>query len=145
MASDADHLAALVESARRELAEADSLQALTEVRARYLGKKGSVAQLLRGLGGVDPSERALLGKAANDAKSAIEAAANERRAALESAQRSRALAGTRIDVTLPSAGTAPGHLHPITLVTTIDRLGAVTKHPLAIVALSDAKFPPSVL
>ena len=117
MASDAENLASLVERARAELAEAGSLQALTEVRSRYLGKKGSVAHVLRGLGDVDPSERALLGKAANDAKRAIEEVVDERRRALEGAQRSRALEGAHVDVTLPSAGTAPGRLHPLTLVT----------------------------
>jgi phenylalanyl-tRNA synthetase alpha chain len=117
MASDAENLASLVENARAELAEAGSLQALTEVRARYLGKKGSVAQVLRGLGKADPSERALLGKAANDAKRAIEEFADGHRAVLEGAQRSQALEEMRVDVTLPSAGTAPGRLHPLTLVT----------------------------
>jgi phenylalanyl-tRNA synthetase alpha chain len=103
--------------ARTDVAAAASVQALTEIRARYLGKKGSVSGLLRQLGGMAPEERKAFGQTVNAAKQAIEGCVAERRAELEGAEQARALAGTQLDITLPSAGPPPGHLHPLTHVT----------------------------
>jgi phenylalanyl-tRNA synthetase alpha chain len=109
-------LADLEAEARDALARAPTLQALTEVRARYLGRKGALSGVLRGIGALAPAERARVGEAANGAKERIEAWAAERRAALERAGHERALGAERLDVTLPGAGPPPGHLHPVTRV-----------------------------
>jgi phenylalanyl-tRNA synthetase alpha chain len=117
MPAATDDLAALEARARDEISAAASLQGLTEVRARYLGRKGSVAALLRGIGALDESARAAVGRDANTAKQRIEAAVAARRAELESGERERALADRDLDVSLPGAAPAVGHLHPLTRVT----------------------------
>jgi len=107
-------LEAILQEAQRALARAGSLQELAEVRARFLGRKGSVTALLRGIGELAPAERTRVGREANRAKSQIEAWAAERRTALESDARGRALEERALDVTLPAAAPPRGHLHPVT-------------------------------
>ena len=102
--------------AREAIAAATTPHALTEVRARFLGRKGSVSQVLRGIGGLGAEERARVGQAANRAKSAIEDEVTARRDALESSATDRALTGHRLDVSLPGAAPPRGHLHPLTLL-----------------------------
>jgi len=109
-------LAAIEEEARRAVASAPSLAALAEIRAGFLGKKGSVSSLLRGIGALAPEERSRVGEAANVAKERIEGFVRERRAVLERDAHASALAAQRLDVTLPGVCPPRGHLHPITLV-----------------------------
>ena len=117
MAAEAVDLEETLVQARSDVAAAASVQALTEIRARYLGKKGSVSGLLRQVGGMAAEERKAFGQAVNAAKQAIEGCVAERRAELEGADQARALAGTQLDISLPSAGPPAGHLHPLTHVT----------------------------
>ena len=117
MAAEAVDLEETLVQARSDVAAAASVQALTEIRARYLGKKGSVSGLLRQVGGMAAEERKAFGQAVNAAKQAIEGCVAERRTELEGADQARALTGTQLDITLPSAGPPPGHLHPLTHVT----------------------------
>ena len=102
--------------AREDIQGADSLQALAEVRARYLGRKGSVSEVLRGIGSLDASQRGQAGSEANAVKEEIEAAVAARRAELESRQQDEALESRDLDVSLPGAGAVAGHLHPLTRV-----------------------------
>jgi phenylalanyl-tRNA synthetase alpha chain len=117
MAADADTLEALLARARSEVAAAASLQELSEARARYLGRKGSVSEQLRSIGGLSAAERARRGAEVNAAKERIESWVAERRTQLEAGERERQLAQRRVDITLPGAAGEPGHLHPITRVT----------------------------
>jgi phenylalanyl-tRNA synthetase alpha chain len=117
MTAETSDLEALERQAEAEIAAAQDLQALTGVRARFLGKKGSVAALLRGIGALEGEARAQAGQAANAAKARIEAAVAARRASLENARQATALAGQSLDVSLPGAFGRSGHLHPITRVT----------------------------
>jgi phenylalanyl-tRNA synthetase alpha chain len=113
---DAADLRAIVAEAEQAFAAARSLQELIEARARFLGKKGSVSGLLRGLGGKAPAERAALGAEANAAKERIEAFATARREALERAGQAHALEAGRLDVSLPGAAPPRGRLHPVSLI-----------------------------
>jgi phenylalanyl-tRNA synthetase alpha chain len=113
---DAADLRAIVAEAERAFAAVRSLQELIEARARFLGKKGSVSSLLRGLGGLAPAERAALGAEANAAKERIEALAAARRAELERAEAAHALAAGRLDVSLPGAAPPRGRLHPVSVI-----------------------------
>ncbi|MEE2665259.1 MAG: phenylalanine--tRNA ligase subunit alpha, partial [Myxococcota bacterium] len=109
-------LDALEDSARSEIAAATTPQALLEVRASYLGKKGSLAEVLRSIGQLTSKERGPVGQRANQAKQSIEQWVAERRGALESAEIESQLAGQRLDVTLPGTGRRPGALHPVARV-----------------------------
>ena len=114
--SAAADLRAIVAEAERSFASARSLQELIEARARFLGKKGSLSGVLRGLGGLAPAERAALGAEANAAKQQIEALAAARREALERAGQAHALEAGRLDVSLPGAAPPRGRLHPVSLI-----------------------------
>lgn len=109
-------LAAIEEEARLAVASASSLAALAEIRAGFLGKKGSISSLLRGIGALAPDERARVGETANLAKQRIEGFVRERRAELERSAHASALAAQRLDVTLPGVRPPRGHLHPISVI-----------------------------
>ncbi|HXX46732.1 MAG TPA: phenylalanine--tRNA ligase subunit alpha [Myxococcota bacterium] len=109
-------LAALVAEARAAIAGAAALQELREVRARFLGRKGSVSTRLREIGALPQVERAAAGEALNRAAAEIEAAAAERERALELASSAAALRERALDVTLPGVAPAQGALHPVTRV-----------------------------
>ena len=116
MRGGVDNLESLEREARDAIAGTTTLQALHEVRARFLGRSGSVAELLRGIGNLDAERRAEVGRAANASKEYIERWVRERRAALEHELKNRSLEDHRLDVSLPGARPRQGHLHPITLV-----------------------------
>jgi phenylalanyl-tRNA synthetase alpha chain len=116
MTGAGSELDAILREAEPVLAGARSRQELVELRARFLGKKGSVSGVLRTLGALPPEQRAVLGAAANRAKAQLEAWADARESALRVAEQGAALAGKRIDVTLPGAAPPRGHMHPVSLV-----------------------------
>jgi phenylalanyl-tRNA synthetase alpha chain len=105
-------IAELVEVARREVREAADPEGLEALRVKYLGRKGALTQVLRGLKDLDPEIRRQVGAAANRAKEGLEAALAEALAVLKEAA-ARALAPA-IDVTLPGRRGPLGHLHPLT-------------------------------
>jgi phenylalanyl-tRNA synthetase alpha chain len=117
VAGETPDLEALLAEARDALSRAATPQEVQVARARYLGRKGSVSQLLRGIGGLPPEQRARFGDDVNRAKREIEALAEARREGIETGRTRRALAEHRLDVTLPGAGPPAGHLHPLTLIT----------------------------
>ena len=104
----------LAEEAQRAIAASPDAVALEQLRVRYLGQKGSVAELLRGLPQLPPEQRREFGKAVNGAKSAIETAIEARGEVLLEASLMARLQAERVDVTLPGRGEQPGGLHPIT-------------------------------
>ncbi|MBB1485834.1 phenylalanine--tRNA ligase subunit alpha [Oceanospirillum sediminis] len=109
-----ENLASLVEQAQTAIAEAGDAQALDQIRVQYLGKKGEVTQLLKGLGKLSPEERPVAGDKINKAKDALLQELNVRRTALEEARMQAKLAAETIDVTLPGRGQTVGGLHPVT-------------------------------
>jgi phenylalanyl-tRNA synthetase alpha chain len=116
MAAELANLAALQAEARDAIAGAASLAALRDVRARYLGRRGSISVLLRGIGQLAPERRSAVGEAVNAAKQRVETWASERQAQLEREGQDRALLEHRLDVTLPAAGEPRGALHPLTWI-----------------------------
>ncbi|HYL80208.1 MAG TPA: phenylalanine--tRNA ligase subunit alpha [Candidatus Acidoferrum sp.] len=112
----AQDLQALEAMARLALSNAADEAALEQVRVSYLGRKGSLAAILRGLGDLDPSVRPAVGKLANEVKQRLEAGLLARREAMEAAARTAALAAERLDVTLPGRPIPVGRLHPSTRV-----------------------------
>src|SRR3954453_9651547 len=93
---------------------AKSSAELEELRVRYLGRKAELTRALRSIGELPPEERGPVGKAANQAKQALEALLERRSTELESGELERRLAEDRIDVTLPGDPPRPaGHLHVV--------------------------------
>ena len=107
-------LGALELRALGELTVVSDVAAADAWRAQYLGKKGEVTLLLRGLGALAPEHRKLAGQATNHLRGALEQALDARRATLQSA-RLVPVDVDAIDVTLPARPAPRGHLHPITL------------------------------
>ena len=94
---------------------APSTDALEAVRVAHLGRKAELPNLLRGVGGLEPSERGRVGGRANAARKAVEARLDAARAALADAELEARLATDRVDLTLPGDPPAPvGRLHLLT-------------------------------
>ena len=106
-----DQLDQLVAQAGVDFAAAADSAALETAKARYLGKGGSLTELLKGLGKLDPEARKTAGAEINKAKSAIEAQLNACRDALQQAALEAQLAAEALDVTLPGRGAGIGGLH----------------------------------
>jgi phenylalanyl-tRNA synthetase alpha chain len=101
--------------AEAEIAAASTSQALEELRVRYLGRKAELPQILRGVAELEPEQRGTVGRAANQARQALERLIEERAAALEGGELEQQLEADRVDVTLPGAPPQPvGSLHVLT-------------------------------
>ncbi|HAL42989.1 MAG TPA: phenylalanine--tRNA ligase subunit alpha [Gammaproteobacteria bacterium] len=95
---------------------AEDLRALEDVRVSYLGKKGALTELLKGLGQLEAAERPKAGARINEAKTALQQAIDASRQALEQAKLDAALASEKLDISLPGRQRAGGGLHPVTQV-----------------------------
>jgi len=113
----------LVAQATAEFSGIEDASALEQAKARFLGKSGSITELLKGLGKLDPEARKTAGAAINSAKERIEAALNARREALRHAALEAQLKAEALDITLPGRGLPTGGLHPVTR--TIERIEAL--------------------
>jgi len=91
----------------------DSLQALEELRVKYVGRKGLVTEVLRGLGQVSAEERPALGQAANEVKAALTQVLDQRKDALEAADVEQRSQASRADLSLPGRRSRLGHMHLI--------------------------------
>jgi phenylalanyl-tRNA synthetase alpha chain len=116
MPGETRELDALRAEARERLARAGSLQELRELRATFLGRKGSISGLLRGIGALAPDERKAAGDALNRAAAEVEALAAERERALAGAASEAKLREGALDVTLPGDAPPRGALHPVTKI-----------------------------
>ncbi|UFS69748.1 phenylalanine--tRNA ligase subunit alpha [Geomonas sp. RF6] len=112
-----EKLEALLSAAVAELAAVKSEDALQELRVKYLGKKGEITSVMKGLGSLSPEERPLVGQVVNTVKAQLEEALEKRSVEVREAAKAERLASERVDVTLPGRRRAVGSKHPITLVT----------------------------
>jgi phenylalanyl-tRNA synthetase alpha chain len=105
--SAADRIAQIRAEAEAAIAAAGDPAALEEARVRHLGRKAELTTILRGIADLPPEERGPVGKAGNEARSALEELIGARRAALEDAELERSISEDAIDVTLPGTPVAP--------------------------------------
>jgi phenylalanyl-tRNA synthetase alpha chain len=111
-------LEALSKGAGDAIARAADEKALEELRVRFLGKKGELSAVLRGMGQLSAGERPRVGEVANRVKAEVEAQLDGARRRLEDAKLEAELKGPPIDVTLAPRRLVPGgHRHPITRAT----------------------------
>src|ERR687886_496292 len=107
-----DRIERLRSEGEAAIAAAAGTAELEEVRVRLLGRKAELPNLLRGVAQLPPEERGRGGRAANEARRALEGAIEARRAALERAELDARLAADVVDVTLPGTPAQPvGRLH----------------------------------
>jgi len=105
----------LRDEAEKAVAAASSAASLEELRVRYLGRKAELPNLLRGVAALPPEQRGDVGKAANQARQALERLITDRGAELEAGELQERLAADRVDVTLPGSPPRPvGRHHLLT-------------------------------
>jgi phenylalanyl-tRNA synthetase alpha chain len=110
-----DRIEALRAEGEAAVAAAATSAELEEARVRFLGRKAELPNLLRGVAELAPEERGAVGKAANQARQALEALVEARGAELEAAELDTRLVEDRVDVTLPGDPPQPvGRLHLLT-------------------------------
>jgi len=102
--------------AKNALQECESLEKLTELRIKYLGKKGELTQVLRGMGQLSAEERPVIGQLANEIRDELNELLNEQTEKLKRIKLAKGLEKEAIDVTLPGKKFTPGGKHPISLV-----------------------------
>jgi len=117
-----DNLEKLAAEARQAIAAAGDVAALDEVRVQFLGKKGALTELLKGLGQLPAEQRPAAGAEINRVKDVLQNEIQGRKSLLEGAAVAAKLAQETIDVTLPGRGQQLGGLHPVTR--TIERISA---------------------
>ena len=108
-------LTALITDAKSQFAAISDGAYLEEAKARFLGKAGSLTELLKGLGKLPPEERKSAGESINAAKAEIETALNARRDAIAHQKLEAKLAAEALDVTLPGRAAQRGGLHPVSI------------------------------
>ncbi|MBR2621098.1 MAG: phenylalanine--tRNA ligase subunit alpha [Clostridia bacterium] len=89
---------------------------LDALRIKYLGKKGELTAVLRGMGALSAEERPIIGQLANDIRANIEEALTAKAAEQKEKALEAQLKAEKLDVTMPGVAPAVGHTHPLTLV-----------------------------
>ena len=110
-----ERLAQMKEEAIRQIQSSDGLAKLNDVRVAFLGKKGELTAILKGMKDVLPEERPMVGQLVNETRESIEKLIEETKAKLEAAERNIRLQQEVIDVTLPAKKSRVGHRHPNTI------------------------------
>ncbi|MFT7403022.1 phenylalanine--tRNA ligase subunit alpha [Zhongshania sp.] len=117
-----ENLEGLAAEAAVKITAAKDAQALDQVRVEYLGKKGYITALLKGLGALSAEERPAAGAEINRVKSTLSDQISEFKQRLDQAAVDARLEAEKIDVTLSGRGQHAGGLHPVTR--TIERISA---------------------
>lgn len=110
-----EKLKAIREEAVSKILESENLDKLNEIRVAYLGKKGQLTEVLKGMKDVAPEDRPKVGQMVNETRAAIEEKMEEVKNNLAAKARKAKLKAEVIDVTLPAKKNKIGHLHPNTV------------------------------
>jgi len=111
-----EELLKIREQGRLELDSAQSLEELNELRIKYLGKKGLLTQVVRGMGSLDPAQRPIIGQLANEVRDSLEQCLTVKSGELQQQALLKKLEAEVIDVTLPGKPFVSGNKHPLTLI-----------------------------
>lgn len=111
-----DRLESLRTEAIYEITQATKVEVVRDLKVKYLGKKGELTAVLRGMGGLSPEERPIIGGLANEIRAAIENKIVLKLEELEAQELEKKLANETIDVTLPGVSIPTGSIHPIQAV-----------------------------
>jgi phenylalanyl-tRNA synthetase alpha chain len=102
--------------AEQELSNVGSITELENIRVKYLGKKGELTTVLRGMGSLSPEERPVIGQLANEVRAALEAKIENVKDELTRKERIQKLDSEVIDVTMPGKRNMLGKKHPLSIV-----------------------------
>lgn len=111
-----ERLKTLESEALEAIQTSDDKKALEQVRIRYLGKKGAITEVLRGMGQLSAEERPVVGQKANEVRESIQEELAKKAEVFEQAELEQRLANEEIDVTLPGRPMNQGSTHPLTAV-----------------------------
>lgn len=111
-----EQLSKIKAEAESALQSAETLDALEELRVKYLGKKGELTSVMKGMGALSAEERPVIGQLANEVRDFIGGALDDKRSALLSAEAEKKILAETIDVTIPGKRPVFGKAHPLTTV-----------------------------
>lgn len=111
-----EQLNTLKKEAIDRIAQSETLDELKEIQVEFLGRKGSITVVLRGMGKLSKEERPVIGQLANEVREAIQAELNEKTKRFEHEALEKQLENERIDVTLPGREVPVGGPHLITSI-----------------------------
>lgn len=111
-----EQLLKIQEEAKKALEAAKSASVLEEARVRFLGKKGELTAVLRGMGKLSQEERPVIGQIANEVRSHIEEMIESKKAAVLAAERQAKMQEETLDVTMAGKKPELGKRHPLTSV-----------------------------
>ena len=109
-------LEALLHEAKSAILASSREESLQDLRVKYLGKKGALTSIMKGIAAFPPEDRPLLGQIINSAKDQLEELLEETLQTIRAAAKAEKLRAERLDVTLPGRCRQMGTKHPITLV-----------------------------
>lgn len=104
------------ENSLQDIKKCEDLKQLTDVKVKYLGKKGELTALLRGMGSLSAEERPIIGGLVNELRDELNEKIEEKQKELKRKELLKKLETENIDVTEPSKKTNIGSLHPITQI-----------------------------
>ena len=123
MSVSAESLDQLANTARAQVAAAEDLAALENLRVHYLGKKGELTAQLKAIGSLSHEEKKSVGQFVNRLKGELVGLIDARNTNLENDQIAKALTEQTIDVTLPGRTRPTGKIHPISR--TLEKMEAI--------------------
>ena len=110
-----EQLKKIMDEALGQIETSDKLEKLNDIRVAFLGKKGELTSVLKGMKDVAPEDRPKVGQMVNEARAAIESKLEEKKAAFEKMLLEEKIKSETIDVTLPGKKPVLGHRHPNTI------------------------------
>ncbi len=111
-----EQIKSMQEEAMQELKQVQEQKELNEIRVKFLGKKGKLTAILRGMGALSKEERPVIGSLANEVRDAIENIIQEKETDFAKQAMEEKLEKETIDITLPSKKIRTGSKHPINRV-----------------------------
>lgn len=111
-----EKLQSIKQTVSEALTSVQDLNGLEELRIRYLGKKGELTAVLKGMGALSAEERPKIGALANEIRAYLENEIDERKQELSKKLQEQKLKREVIDVTMPGRKNPEGRLHPLTQV-----------------------------
>lgn len=103
------------DNAMEELKKVHEAQELESIRVKYLGKKGELTQILRGMGALSAEERPIVGKVANEVRSRIEELIEDTYKVIKEKEKTNRLQNETIDISMPGKKQFLGKRHPLDL------------------------------
>lgn len=100
-------------SAKEEISKVEDLKTLVDLKVKYLGKKGELTSVLRGMGALSAEERPVIGSLVNEVRDELEALIAEKENGFKQAELNKKLEKETIDITLPSKKAIRGSEHPL--------------------------------